>query len=60
MVKFVDDYCEWERKLVPDVRSYVAFKYLYVGMVSEMQRKSLPEIARVVGLSFGMINIWHF
>ena len=50
-IKFVDDYCEWYRKLFPEVRSYEAFKYLHVGMISDIKRKSLPEIARVVGLS---------
>ena len=49
-IKFVDDYCEWYRKLFPEVRSFEAFKYLHVGMISEIKRKSLPEIARVVGL----------
>lgn len=50
-IKFVDDYCEWYRKLFPEVRSYEAFKYLHVGMISDIKRKSLPEIARLVGLS---------
>jgi SRSO17 transposase len=27
-----------------------AFKYLHVGMISEIKRKSLPEIASFVGL----------
>jgi SRSO17 transposase len=49
-IKFVDDYCEWYGKLFPEVRSFEAFKYLHVGMISEIKRKSLPEIARVVGL----------
>lgn len=50
-IKFVDDYCEWYRKLFPEVRSYEGYKYLHVGMISDIKRKSLPEIARVVGLS---------
>lgn len=33
------------------MRSYEAFKYLHVGMLSDLKRKSLPEIARIVGLS---------
>jgi SRSO17 transposase len=45
-IKFVDDYCEWYRKLFPEVRSYEASKYLHVGMISDIKRKSLPEIAR--------------
>lgn len=50
-IKFIDDYCQWYRKLFPEVRSYEAFKYIHVGMLSELKRKSLPEIARIVGLS---------
>lgn len=50
-IKFVDDYCEWYRKLFPEVRSFEAFKYLHVGMISDIKRKSLPAISRVVGLS---------
>lgn len=50
-IKFVDDYCEWYRHLFPEVRSFEAFKYLHVGMISDTKRKSLPAIAKVVGLS---------
>lgn len=50
-VKFVDDYCKWYRKLFPEVRSFEAFKYLHVGMISEIKRKTLPAIAKAVGLN---------
>jgi SRSO17 transposase len=50
-IKFVDDYCQWYRKLFSEVRSFEAFKYLHVGMISDIKRKTLPAIARVVGLS---------
>ncbi len=50
-IKFVGNYCEWYRKLFPEVRSYEAFKYLHVGMISDIKRKTLPAISRVVGLS---------
>ena len=50
-IKFVDDYCEWYRKLFPEVRSFEAFKYLHIGMISDIKRKTLPAISRVVGLS---------
>lgn len=49
-VKFVDEYCQWDEKLFPEVRSFEAFKYLHVGMISEIKRKSLPAIAKIVGL----------
>lgn len=50
-IKFVDDYCEWYKTLFPEVRSLYAFKYLHVGMISEIKRKTLPAISRAVGLS---------
>ena len=50
-VRFVDDYCEMYRDLFPEVRSFEAFKHLHVGMISEVKRKSLPAIAKVVGLA---------
>lgn len=50
-VKFVDEYCASYRKLFPEVRSFEAFQQLHVGMVSEIKRKTLPEIAEVVGLN---------
>lgn len=49
-VRFVDDYCERYRFLFPEVRSFEAFKHLHVGIISDIKRKSLPAIARVVGL----------
>ncbi len=50
-IKFVDDYCQWYQHLFSEVRSFEAFKYLHVGMISDIKRKSLPAIAKVVGLS---------
>lgn len=49
-VKFVDDYCQWYQSLFPEVRSFEAFKHLHIGMISDIKRKSLPAIAKVVGL----------
>lgn len=49
-VKFVDEYCLWYRSLFSDVRNYEAFKYLHIGCISHLKRKSLPEIAKIVGL----------
>ena len=48
-VKFVDDYCEQYRDLFGDVRSYEYFKELHIGLISEVKRKSLPAIAKLVG-----------
>ena len=52
-VGFVDEYCQTYQNLFNDVRNYEYFKFLHVGMISELQRKSLPEIARIVGLKDG-------
>ncbi len=49
-VKFVDEYCQWYKKLFSDVRALEAFKYLHIGCISELKRKTLPEIAKIVGL----------
>ncbi len=43
-IKFVDDYCEWYGKLFLEVRSFEAFKYLHVGMISDIKHKTLPAI----------------
>ncbi len=49
-LRFVDEYCELYAHLFPEVRSFEAFKYLHVGMISDLKRKTLPAIARAVGL----------
>ncbi len=49
-VKFVDEYCQLYQNLFPEVRSFEAFKYLHVGMVSDIKRKTLPAIAKVAGV----------
>jgi SRSO17 transposase len=49
-LRFVDEYCQLYAHLFPEVRSFEAFKYLHLGMISEIKRKTLPAIARAVGL----------
>jgi len=49
-IGFVDEYCQLFEGLFPQVRSYEAFKHLHLGMISDIKRKSLPAIARAVGL----------
>lgn len=46
-VKFVDEYCQWYKKLFSDVRAFEAFKRLHIGYISELKRKTLPEIAKL-------------
>ena len=50
-VGFVDKYCNHYQDLFSDVRNFEAFKFLVLGMLSEIPRKSLPAIAESVGLS---------
>lgn len=58
-VAFVDKYCKHYRNLFADVRNFEAFKFLHLGMISEIKRKSLPAIARVVGPKDGQ-ELHHF
>lgn len=48
-VQCVDTYCEFYKDLFVEVRAYECFKDIHVGLISELKRKSLPEIAKVVG-----------
>jgi SRSO17 transposase len=47
----VDEYCELYADLFPEMRSFEAFKYLHIGMISDLKRKTLPAIAKAVGLN---------
>jgi SRSO17 transposase len=49
-VKYIDTYCELYKDLFVEVRAYEYFKYIHVGLISELKRKSLPAIAKIVGL----------
>lgn len=49
-VKFIDTYCQLYKDLFPEVRAYESFKYLHIGLISDLKRKSLPALAKVVGL----------
>ena len=50
-INFIDKYCASYRNLFSDVRSFEAFTQLHVGMLSSIERKTLPAIAEVVGLA---------
>jgi SRSO17 transposase len=50
-VTFVDNYCAVYQNLFPEVRSFEAFKWLHLGLISEIPRKTLPAIAKAVGLN---------
>jgi SRSO17 transposase len=49
-VGFVDQYCGAYQKVFPAVRSFEQFKLLHLGLLAALPRKTLPAIARVVGL----------
>jgi SRSO17 transposase len=57
-VGFIDEYCQDYRSLFADVRSFEAFKFVHVGMLSAIPRKSLPAIAKLVGLGNSQ-NLQH-
>jgi SRSO17 transposase len=58
-VGFIDEYCLLYRSVFEDVRSYECFKWLHVGIVSSLPRKTLPEIAKLNGLKDGQ-SLHHF
>ena len=58
-ISVIDRYCSAYHDLFPEVRSYECFKYLHQGIISPIKRKSLPEIAKVVGISSPQ-SLHHF
>lgn len=58
-VAFIDNYCQHYYSVFEDVRHFEAFKYLHLGMLSEIKQKSLPNIAKTVGLKDGQ-SLHHF
>jgi SRSO17 transposase len=58
-IRFVDEYCQLYGDLFLEVRSFEAFKFLHLGMISEVKRKTLPAIAKAVGLN-NQQNLHHF
>ncbi|MGV2829157.1 IS701 family transposase [Myxosarcina sp. GI1(2024)] len=58
-VSVIDEYCSSYKDLFPEVRSYECFKYLHLGIVSPIKRKSLPEIAKIVGINSAQ-SLHHF
>ncbi len=39
-VSVIDEYCSSYKDLFPEVRSYECFKYLHLGIISPIKRKS--------------------
>ena len=55
----IDDYCAEYKDLFKEVRSYECFKYLHLGIISSIKRKSLPEIAKTV-VMISAQSLHHF
>jgi SRSO17 transposase len=58
-VGIIDEYCEEYRNTFKEVRNYECFKYLHLGIISTLKRKSLPEIAKVVSINSAQ-SLHHF
>jgi SRSO17 transposase len=43
-VGVINEYCEEYTDIFKGVRNYECFKYLHLGIISKIKRKSLPEI----------------
>ncbi|NJK39391.1 MAG: hypothetical protein HC835_18160 [Oscillatoriales cyanobacterium RM2_1_1] len=54
-VGLIDEYCARYQSLFKEVRNYECFKYLHLGIISPIKRKSLPEIAKADGI-YNQIN----
>ena len=55
----IDEYCSEYQDLFKEVRNYECFKYLHLGIISPVKRKSLPEIAKIVGINSAQ-SLHHF
>jgi SRSO17 transposase len=58
-VAVIDQYGEGYKHLFTEVRSYECFKYLHLGIISPIKKKSLPEIAKIVGINSPQ-SLHHF
>ena len=58
-VAIIDEYCAENKDLFKEVRNYECFKYLHLGIISPIKRKSLPEIAKVVSINSAQ-SLHHF
>jgi len=58
-VGIIDEYCAEYKDLFKEVRNYECFKYLHLGIIAPIKRKSLPEIAKVVSINSAQ-SLHHF
>jgi SRSO17 transposase len=59
IVSFVDQYCSYYRAVFPEVRSFECFKALHLGLITTLPRKTLPALARAVGVDEAQ-SLHHF
>jgi len=57
--RVIDEYCGEYKDLFKEVRSYECFKYLHLGIIAPIKRKSLPEIGKVVAIKSAQ-SLHHF
>jgi SRSO17 transposase len=50
MLNSLDEYCAEYKDIFKEVRSYECLKYLHLGIIAPIPRKSLPEIGKVVAI----------
>ena len=58
-VMLIAEYCAEYKDLFKEVRNYECFKYLHLGIMSPIKRKSLPEIAKAVSINSAQ-SLHHF
>jgi len=58
-VSVIDQYCQGYKDIFSEVRSYEYFKYLHIGIIAPIKRKSFPEIAKVLGIKSPQ-SLHHF
>ena len=58
-LKLIDEYYRCYRNLFSEVRSLEAFTHLHAGIISDIKRKTLPAIAKIMGLENAQ-GLHHF
>jgi len=58
-LQLIDNYCARYQDLFPEVRNYECWKWSHLGLIAPIPRKSLPEIAKVVGVNSAQ-SLHHF
>ena len=49
-LQFIEEHCEKFRDLFEEVRTFENFQALHLGLLSQLPRKSLPALAKFLGL----------